>query len=471
MKNNLKPISIIGISFFTILSTIITPLNVYAVDYDYYSANSVIFSDPTATECSSGGGSGGSVSVAVSKGVPEDWAKIFSAAAAKFNTNPNFIAALYMSENGNIWYPVTRTDWPGSNRGARGPMQFIPSTWSAYQQDGNGDGTKDINNVTDAVFAAAALSKSMKIDANTPLGNRDQPVSQVPSMVAGSISYNAGPGAMAGYRAKYGASMSLNTLRSFNEESADYVTNFYALISSDFSKGDHPSYGQPRQSTKGASTPSGSGSSTVSAGSTGSCSSSNGDLGYDGSKRPGDYTADTMFNGHVNYQQCDPVWKDTKIAKGTTTICHSACGPFSMANIIQNFGYNVDPSKIAIEAGNVGVTTANGSRAGNVVEHFAPKFNLRYEKLPAGDVSALKNALKNGAQVILAGKGGAPWIGSIGHIESLWSYNESKDTFSVSDPGNRSNSKDWPVSTVLASAYNYGGADRPDQLAYAVYKK
>ena len=38
---------------------------------------------------------------------------------------------------------------------AVGPMQFIPSTWSAYAVDGNGDGKKDPNNIFDAALGAA----------------------------------------------------------------------------------------------------------------------------------------------------------------------------------------------------------------------------------------------------------------------------------------------------------------------------
>uniref|UniRef100_A0AAU3GYY6 Lytic transglycosylase domain-containing protein n=1 Tax=Streptomyces sp. NBC_01401 TaxID=2903854 RepID=A0AAU3GYY6_9ACTN len=37
---------------------------------------------------------------------------------------------------------------------AVGPMQFIPSTWATWGQDGNGDGRKDPNNVYDASLAA-----------------------------------------------------------------------------------------------------------------------------------------------------------------------------------------------------------------------------------------------------------------------------------------------------------------------------
>jgi len=38
---------------------------------------------------------------------------------------------------------------------AIGPFQFIPSTWAAWQSDGNGDGIADPQNVDDAAIAAA----------------------------------------------------------------------------------------------------------------------------------------------------------------------------------------------------------------------------------------------------------------------------------------------------------------------------
>lgn len=48
--------------------------------------------------------------------------------------------------------------WDGDTAWDRavGPMQFIPSSWRRYGQDGNGDGIRDPHNVFDAALAAAA---------------------------------------------------------------------------------------------------------------------------------------------------------------------------------------------------------------------------------------------------------------------------------------------------------------------------
>ncbi|QIN80939.1 transglycosylase SLT domain-containing protein [Rubrobacter marinus] len=47
-----------------------------------------------------------------------------------------------------------------SSAGAMGPMQFLPSTWSSYGVDGNGDGETNILDPQDAIPAAAAYLKA-----------------------------------------------------------------------------------------------------------------------------------------------------------------------------------------------------------------------------------------------------------------------------------------------------------------------
>ena len=43
-----------------------------------------------------------------------------------------------------------------SSTGARGPMQFMPGTWKKWGRDGNGDGIKNPEILTDSAYAAAA---------------------------------------------------------------------------------------------------------------------------------------------------------------------------------------------------------------------------------------------------------------------------------------------------------------------------
>jgi Transglycosylase SLT domain len=53
-----------------------------------------------------------------------------------------------------------------SSAGAVGWMQFLPSTWSIYGVDANGDGTADPNNPNDAIFAAARYLQAAGMPAD-----------------------------------------------------------------------------------------------------------------------------------------------------------------------------------------------------------------------------------------------------------------------------------------------------------------
>jgi hypothetical protein len=106
--------------------------------------------------------------------IPERFLPIYERASARFRLGDRgvwVLASMHREE-------TTFGDSGGqrvSDRGARGPMQFLPSTWRAglvgggmrivvpptardevgYATDGDGDGLADIDNVHDAVHAAA----------------------------------------------------------------------------------------------------------------------------------------------------------------------------------------------------------------------------------------------------------------------------------------------------------------------------
>lgn len=53
---------------------------------------------------------------------------------------------------------------------AVGPMQFIPSTWEAWSQDGTGDGSLDVHHIDDAALTAAAYLCGQDEDMTTDNG-------------------------------------------------------------------------------------------------------------------------------------------------------------------------------------------------------------------------------------------------------------------------------------------------------------
>lgn len=77
--------------------------------------------------------------------------------------------------NGNGFAKITDTDNGAydddtTHDRAVGPMQFIPSTWATWSQDGNADGKKDPNNIYDAALAAGsylcANDRDLSVDAD-----------------------------------------------------------------------------------------------------------------------------------------------------------------------------------------------------------------------------------------------------------------------------------------------------------------
>lgn len=193
---------------------------------EFYSSNDVLFYDENATDC----GPGGSVISNLPNTVPEEYRTLFTRAAAQYAVNPSYLTSLYLSENYNTWKPFNTT-WASSNAGASGPFQFMPLTWDAYKQDGDGDGVMDINNMHDAAFSAAYKIKRDGGTISTPLGNITNPFVSGTLLYMATL-YNWGGGNMRDHGATEGASLSVAP-----RETQNYLNNIYSLITSNITKG------------------------------------------------------------------------------------------------------------------------------------------------------------------------------------------------------------------------------------------
>jgi len=245
-----KKLSIL-IYFIASVSIATQPIAIATGYPDSYVTNDILWYKSGEADCAN---AAGSVSADLSKNIPSDWGKIFSAAAEKFDVNPNFLAALYLTEQGNTWKPLN-SHWESSQVGASGPMQFMPGTWAGHAQDGNGDGKAEVKNPYDAVFGAAHLIKSMGTDKKTPLGDIGSPWKRQPK----TILYAAGEYNWGGGNVQSHTSDS-SPLTDAPKETQNYLKNIYELFNSDFTKSGHPNYRDPASTGEG-----GNGSSVVSA--------------------------------------------------------------------------------------------------------------------------------------------------------------------------------------------------------------
>lgn len=84
--------------------------------------------------------------------IPVDYLEEYRAAAEEENVDWAVLAAVgkIESDHGRL-QPGCETSYAG----ARGPMQFMPSTWAAAGLDGDGDGTADVCDHRDAIPSAA----------------------------------------------------------------------------------------------------------------------------------------------------------------------------------------------------------------------------------------------------------------------------------------------------------------------------
>lgn len=393
----------------------------------------------SGTTCGCGDNSSVDVS-AVAPGIPEAWRQLLAKVAAQFKTNPNFVAALYMSENGNVWYPLNKRNWGVSGAGAAGVMQFMPGTWQAYKADGDGDGKEDINNVADSIAAAAKYAKALGVDANTPLGNIDKPLTKNTFLRSGA-SYNAGPKNVQ----DWGENAPLSALY---KETENYVKNIYTLVKSNFTKSGHPNYGEPRIAgdLKGK----------VGEGGTGDTSAAGANCSAGGE----------VIGNVVFYSQIDPRWKDTATGEGST-IGRSGCGATSFAMVAATLTGNnsITPAEINKLWNRKNWWNSGTSWAAFAANGAAKEYGLKAETIRADqssrmnqtDIDKIIAAIKAGKLVIVSGDHVSSQLFTGPHIIVIRGVT-ADGKFLVNDPKDdpklkQQTSKQWDKSVLMTEAY------------------
>lgn len=202
--------------------------------------------------CSSGSTD---VTATLPSNIPEPYNSLLTQAAAAGKTNPQFLAAIFLSENGNTWKPFDGP-WLVSPTGASGPFQFEPGTWDTYKTDGNNDGVMDINNMYDAAYSAAKMLGTY-IGPDAPLGSLSAPF-KPGTILEAAAAYNWGEGNVQEHSSGGSARLSVAPT-----ETQNYVNNVYSLITSGFTKSGNPNYADPPGQVSGNSAAQ-SGSPTVS---------------------------------------------------------------------------------------------------------------------------------------------------------------------------------------------------------------
>ncbi|QLG50301.2 peptidoglycan DD-metalloendopeptidase family protein [Natrinema halophilum] len=94
----------------------------------------------------------GSASAHEALEIPSDYLEQYRETGANWGMDWTYLAGIGAVETQHGQY---EDGCETSSAGARGPMQFMPSTWEAYGVDGTGDGTTDICDFRDAIPSAA----------------------------------------------------------------------------------------------------------------------------------------------------------------------------------------------------------------------------------------------------------------------------------------------------------------------------
>jgi hypothetical protein len=121
--------------------------------------------------------------------VPQPYNSIFTAAAAKSDIEPAFLATIFYIEQGQRW-PNPKGPWASSPAGAQGPFQFLASTFQLYLKVVPPGHTANIQSVRDSAYAAAAYLSELGGTVGATVGDPMNPKKGTLVWAAGA--YNGG---------------------------------------------------------------------------------------------------------------------------------------------------------------------------------------------------------------------------------------------------------------------------------------
>lgn len=155
--------------------------------------------------------------------VPQPLNSIFTAAAEEYDIPPYVVALLYFGENGSYREPPppygNGRPYRPSPVHAQGPFQFMPGTWSTYKNSNPAHKPGNIQDLTDAAFAAAHYAVAeLGATKSMPFGSLSDYTKKGTALRV-FANYNAGP-----YSDNY-----------FNGQTRDYVTRINAEYNKHYS--------------------------------------------------------------------------------------------------------------------------------------------------------------------------------------------------------------------------------------------
>jgi hypothetical protein len=121
----------------------------------------VVFSTASFTTSTAGmtesGGEEGGVSTLARREIPPTYLNLYQQAARRYGLDWSILAGIGKVEcdHGRDPDPSCSREGAVNTAGAGGPMQFLASTWATYGVDGDGDGSADRWDATDAIYGAA----------------------------------------------------------------------------------------------------------------------------------------------------------------------------------------------------------------------------------------------------------------------------------------------------------------------------